>query len=295
MKHALIFTALLATALTTACSNATDETQAIAEATPKITAQAASVKLYALECGRINMLDLGLFASNGAFDGQTNEATSSCYLIRHPQGDLLWDTGMPDALNAIEGGMTNGPFHVSVPKTLSGQLTDLGLAPADIEYLSISHSHFDHVGNAGTYAASTLIVHEAELAHMFRDEAKADAQSFAAYSALENSQKITFTGEHDVFGDGTVTIIDTPGHTPGHTVLKLNLANAGNILLSGDLYHLNKSRDLRTVPVFNTDEAETLHSMDKFEALAKELNAKVIIQHSMADFDALPKPPEYID
>ncbi|PHR91396.1 MAG: MBL fold hydrolase [Robiginitomaculum sp.] len=253
------------------------------------------MKLYVLECGRINMLDLGIFASNGAFDGRTNEAVSSCYLIRHPKGDLLWDTGMPDALNAMKDGLTNGPFHVSVPHTLSGQLADIGISATDLDYLSISHSHFDHAGNAGTYASATFIVSEAELAHMFRDEARADAQSFAAYSALETSKKITFNGEHDVFGDGSVMIIETPGHTPGHTILKLELAHTGTVLLSGDLYHLNESRELRTVPVFNTDEPETLRSMDVFEALAEETNAKVIIQHSAQDFEALPKPPEYMD
>ncbi|PHR57725.1 MAG: MBL fold hydrolase [Robiginitomaculum sp.] len=253
------------------------------------------MKLYALECGYVNMLDLGLFASNGAFDGRTNNAISSCYLIRHPNGDLLWDTGLPDALHAAKDGITNGPFHLSVPNTLSGQLESLGVSAQDIEYLSLSHTHFDHAGNAGQYAASTFIVHESELAHMFRDEARADAQQFPAYSALEKSEKITFTDNHDVFGDGTVEILSMPGHTPGHTVLKLELANAGTILLTGDLYHLYESRTLRTVPVFNTDEPETLRSMDAFEALAKETNARVIIQHSVKDFEALPKAPRYLD
>lgn len=285
MKNALLCTALFLTA----CSKPapTENT------TPEVKAETA--KLYALECGRIDMLDLSIFASNGAFDGQTNKAVSSCYLIRHPKGDLLWDTGLPDALNAVPDGVTNGAFHISVPNTLSGQLTALGVTNESLDFLSISHSHFDHSGNAGTYAAATFIVNEAELAHMFRDEARADAQTFPAFSALEASEKITFAGEHDVFGDGSVTIIDTSGHTPGHTVLKLELTNTGTVLLSGDLYHLNRSRELRTVPVFNTDEAETLRSMDKFEALAKETNARVIIQHSAQDFEALPKPPEYLD
>lgn len=256
---------------------------------------AASVKMYALECGRIEMLDLGLFDKGGAYDGRTNSAVSSCYLIRHAKGDLLWDTGLPDALNQMKDGLTNGPFHVSVPTTLSKQLLDLGLAPTDIDYLSLSHSHFDHAGNGGQYASATFIVQENEHAHMFRDDARKDQQSFPAYSALENAKTVKFTGSHDVFGDGTVMIIDTPGHTPGHTVLQLELENAGTVLLSGDLYHLHEAREKRTIPVFNTDPEQTLKSMDKFEALAKEKNARVIIQHSAGDFDALPKPPEYLD
>ncbi len=285
MKNALICTALFLAA----CSKPAPTDHATPET------KAETIKLYALECGRIDMLDLGIFASNGAYDGQTYKAVSSCYLIRHPKGDLLWDTGLPDALNAVDGGVTNGPFHIAVPHTLLGQLADLGVTPDNLDYLSLSHSHFDHAGNGGMYAKATLIVNEAEIAHMFRDEARKDMQTFPAYSALEASEKITFSGEHDVFGDGSVTIIDTSGHTPGHTVLRLELANTGTVLLTGDLYHLNKARELRTVPVFNTDEAETLRSMDKFEALAKETNAKVIIQHSTQDFEALPKPPEYLD
>ena len=287
MKRALLMTGLFLAA----CNNA--PTSENIEA--KTESKAISVKLYALECGRIDMLDLSLFDKGGAYEGRTNKAVDSCYLIRHPKGDLLWDTGLPDALNAVEGGVTNGPFHIEVPRTLSSQLETLGLAPEDIEYLSLSHSHFDHVGNAGTYASSTLLANEAEYAHMFRDEARKDEQSFAAYSALEEAEVIKFTGNYDVFGDGSVTIVDMPGHTPGHTVLKVDLVKSGTILLTGDLYHLHESREKRTIPVFNTDAEETLRSMDKFEALAKKTNARVIIQHSAKDFESLPPLPKYLD
>ncbi len=216
MKH-IIFASCL---LFAACNNApTNE-----DAAPQVQTDIASVKLYALECGRIDMLDLSLFDKGGAYAGRTNKATSSCYLVRHPKGDLLWDTGLPDALNAIPGGVTNGPFHIEVPTTLESQLTALGVAATDIEYLSVSHSHFDHMGNAGAYASATFLVNEAEHTHLFRDEARNDAETFPAYSALEQAKTVKFTGEYDVFGDATVTIMDMPGHTPGHTVLKLELA-----------------------------------------------------------------------
>jgi len=263
--------------------------------TPELMEKAETVKLYALECGRIDMLDLGLFDKGGAYDGRTNKAVSSCYLIRHAKGDLLWNTGLPDALNAVKDGVTNGAFHIAVPNTLESGLAAIGVTPETLDYLSVSHSHFDHVGNAGQYAAATFIVSEAERAHMFRDDAKAAKEQFPAYSALEVATTVQFSGSHDVFGDGSVTIIEMPGHTPGHTVLRVDLANAGTVLLTGDLYHLNEAREKRTIPVFNTDADQTLKSMDAFEALAKQTNAKVIIQHSSQDFDPLPKPPEYLD
>ena len=279
-----------------ACNNAATDNAKVNGETPSGAQEGTvSVKLYALECGRVDMLDLSIFDKGGAYDGRTNKAVSSCYLIRHPKGDLLWDTGLPDALNAMPDGVSNGPFHLEVPTTLKSQLDASGVAASDIEYLSVSHSHFDHMGNAGAYASATFLVNEAEHAHLFRDEARANAETFPAYSALETAKTVKFTGEYDVFGDARVIIMDTPGHTPGHTILKLELAKTGTVLLSGDLYHLNESREIRAVPVFNTDADETLRSMDKFEALAALTNAKVIIQHSIQDFEALPKPPLYLD
>ncbi len=291
MKH-IIFASCL---LFSACNNAPTNEVAAPKDTSKPAVMKASVKVYALECGRIDMLDLSIFDKGGAYAGRTNKAVNSCYLVRHPKGDLLWDTGLPDALNAMPDGFTNGAFHLTVPTTLKSQLDDLGVAATDIEYLSLSHSHFDHVGNAGAYASATFLVNEAEHAHLFRDEARKNAETFPAYSALETSTTVKFTGEYDVFKDGSVTIIDTPGHTPGHTVLKLELAKTGTVLLSGDLYHLNESREIRAIPVFNTDAEETLRSMDKFETLARETSARVIIQHSAQDFANLPKPPLYLD
>lgn len=254
-----------------------------------------ALKLYALNCGVVEMLDLSIFDVGGAYDGMQNSAVVTCYLLRHPKGDLLWDTGLPDALHDIEGGVTSGAFHLQMPKTLKSQLAELGLQLSDIDYLSLSHSHFDHTGNAGEYASATFIVHEAERAHMFRDEARADAQSFASYAALESSNTITYTDEYDVFGDGSARIIAMPGHTPGHSVLLATLQNSGALLLTGDLYHLTQARKKRTVPVFNTDIEETRRSMDRFEALAVEKDARVIIQHEADDFADLPKPPAYLD
>ena len=253
------------------------------------------VKLYTLDCGRIEMLDLDLFADNGAFKGRKNSAADACYLIRHPKGDLLWDTGLPEALNAEKDGITNGPFHLKRPKTLKGQLADIGIKPEDIEYVSISHSHFDHAANLNDYAASTWIVHQKEYELMFSDAARSNTQSFAAYDKLEGADKVMFNTAHDVFGDGSVEIIPMVGHTPGHSVLKLELAKAGTVLLTGDLYHLKESRELKTVPRFNTNADDTRASFEKFEALAKATNARVVIQHVVADFDAMPQIPEYLD
>lgn len=255
----------------------------------------ASVRLYVMECGAIDVLDLGVFDRGGAYAGQQKSFVDTCYLIRHAKGDLVWDAGLPDALAETPGGVVDGPFRVSVPKTLASQLAELDLAPADIEYFSASHSHFDHVGNANLFAGSTFIVQKAERAHMFRPEARADTATFAAYSALETAKTLEIDGDHDVFGDGSATIVSLPGHTPGHSSLLVKLENSGPFLLSGDLYHFTEARERRTIPTFNTDAEETLRSMDKFEALASETGAWVMLQHEPADYAKVKHSPEYLD
>ncbi len=278
-----------------ACSkpavDAPAESEKAAPAEPKVDA----LRLYVLDCGHIDISDLSVFDRGGAYDGRSDSFVDACFLIRHPSGDLLWDAGLPDALNAAPDGVTSPPFTLKVPKTLTGQLERIGVPPDYVEYFSISHSHFDHVGNANLFKNSTFIVNEKERDHMFRAEARANAQDFANYADLEAAKKISFTDSYDVFGDKSVIVISMPGHTPGHSVLFIDLEHSGPILLSGDLYHLTEAREKKTIPVFNTDADETLASMQKFEDLATAGGARVIIQHEDADFNNLPRAPAYLD
>ncbi len=255
----------------------------------------AAMKLYVFDCGQMEMADLGPFDRGGAYNGRPGSGLVTCYLIRHPDGDFLWDAGLPDAIAENPEGVAEGGFKITVPKTLASQLAEIGVKPADIEFFSISHSHFDHVGNGNLFAGSTFIVQKAERAHMFRDAARADARSFAAYDKLETAKMREIEGDHDVFGDGKVMIVSTPGHTPGHSSLLIRLENYGPFLLTGDLYHFTEAREKRTIPVFNTDPEETLRSMDKFESLASETGAWVMIQHEASDYAKVKHSPEYLD
>ncbi len=278
-----------------ACSKAPVEAPAAEKATPT-EPKVEALRLYVLDCGHIDVSDMGVFDRGGAYNGQPRSMVDSCYLVRHPAGDLLWDAGLPDAIHdAPDGAVVSEPFKLMVPKTLKGQLERIGVPPEFVEFFSISHSHFDHVGNANLFKGSTFIVNEKERDHMFKAEARADAQEFGAYSDLEAAKKTTFTDSYDVFGDGKVIIVSMPGHTPGHSVLLVNLEHSGPILLTGDLYHLTPARENRTVPTFNTSVEDTLASMDKFEELAKASGARVVIQHELTDFDNLPRAPAYLD
>jgi N-acyl homoserine lactone hydrolase len=248
-----------------------------------------------MDCGRATFGDVGMFADDHSVDGQSRELVVPCYLIRHPNGDLIWDTGFSEAIAAMPNGRMEIPqmgAAVVMPVTLSAQLAQLNLTPADIEYVSFSHQHGDHTGNGNLFAASNWIVDADERAYMFSEEARG-GQAFSGYAQLEQAQTTLIEGDadHDVFGDGSVTIIQTPGHTPGHTVLLVRLPNAGQILLTGDMYHLAESRERRLVPTFNTDRAQTLASQEKLETIATETNARVIRQHVSEDFTSLPTFP----
>jgi N-acyl homoserine lactone hydrolase len=247
------------------------------------------VALYAIDCGRMSLPDADAFADDGAYKGVAKNLVVPCYLVRHPKGDLVWDTGLPEAM----ADAPTKPAGMSMSRKLSDQLKDLSLTPADIEFIAVSHSHFDHIGNGGLFAGSTWIVDADERAHAFRPAARAGAQQFGAYSALENAKTALIEGDasYDVFGDKSVTIIQTPGHTPGHTVLLVRL-KSGPVLLTGDMWHIADSRPNRRVPRFNSNRDQTLKSMDLVEKTAADTKARVILQHVPEDFDSLPKFPQ---
>lgn len=246
-----------------------------------------SVELYAMDCGRFDLPNADMFADDGAYKGVAKKMVVPCYLVRHPKGDLIWDTGLPaqEAQGADLGGKPGRP--------LPDQLKDLGLTPADIEYVSVSHSHFDHIGQAGLFAGGTWIVDPDEKAFAFSEASRKNAATFAGYSALENARTILIEQpSHDVFGDGSTVIYQTPGHTPGHTILLVRPKGAEPVLLTGDLWHIAESREHKRVPRFNVDRAKTLESYELTEKLAAETKARVVRQHVPEDFEMLPKFPE---
>jgi N-acyl homoserine lactone hydrolase len=244
------------------------------------------VRLHVLDGGLIRGYDATDLADDGAYDGRLIDLPAPCFLVRHPAGDLMWESG-------VSRTRTDLGLDIEFGLTLEAQLAELGTTPAEIRFVSLSHGHWDHSGSTWLFARSTWIVDPAERAAMFDDEMRT-TQAMDDYSALENAETILITGDHDVFGDGSVRIIQAPGHTPGHTVLLLRLADAGPILLSGDLWHLAESRAHRRVPPFNVDRAQTLDSMDKVEAIVRAAGARVVIQHESADLAALPAFPAFL-
>ncbi|HAO35581.1 MULTISPECIES: N-acyl homoserine lactonase family protein [unclassified Hyphomonas] len=286
MRLITITAAVSALALASACgSESPASTEATLESPPE-TQQEAALEVDVLDCGTIEVSDLDAFSSAGDYAGETDTFTDSCFLVRHPDGNLLWDLGLPGVL-AIAGPQTQQIFTVSLEQTITEQLADRGMSPDDVDYVSISHSHFDHIGQADQVAGSTWLVSQKELDAMFGEGAEIAQEQQALFSLFAPMEQKVFEDELDVFGDGSVVIFETPGHTPGHTSLQLMMPETGPVLLTGDLYHRAESRELKRVPRFNSDEAMTVSSMEAFEARADALGAKVIIQHEPADIDPL--------
>lgn len=250
----------------------------------KETPKKADVKLYALVGGSILVNKLELFSQDTTYTGQSKQFTDAYYVISHPKGNLMWDAGLPEQLvlpEPITPG--NGAFTVQRPDSLQNQLASIGFKISDFNYFAMSHSHFDHTGHANRMKDATWLVQENEYNMFAGDSAKVKDP---ALTALTKVQKLH--GDHDVFGDGTVVIKSMPGHTIGHQVLYVEVAGLENpVLLTGDLYHFEENRATKGVPSFNYDVKQTLESMDKFEAFAKEKNAEVIIQHSPIAFARL--------
>ena len=248
-------------------------------------------RMYVFDCATLKDRDPATYGLKREQVGSV-DMSDPCFLVVHPKGTLLWETGLNDAIyDRPEGG---GAKHDNIDKSLRSQLAAIGYGPADITYLAMSHAHGDHTGNGSDYAGSTWIVQKAELDFMFRDDIAATTSARPdQYIKLKDSKKIVIDGDYDVFGDGTATLISTPGHTPGHQCLLIRLPKTGPVLLSGDLYHFPGEREFHSVPQGNN--AENVASRAKIEALIKTTGAQLWIQHDLIGNRKLKKSPEYYE
>ncbi|HEX9931757.1 MAG TPA: N-acyl homoserine lactonase family protein [Allosphingosinicella sp.] len=250
----------------------------------------APLSLWRLDCGEFVINQYGAFFSDTfQYPPGPKNIVGSCYLIRHGQRYMLWDTGLTDAL--VGRPFSNAAQTLRLNRSLVDQLRELGVRPEQIEYIGISHWHFDHVGQAPRFPGATLLIGRGD-ADALRATPPPDQDSATALAHwLTGPGKLEATvRDRDVFGDGRVVMLTTPGHTPGHNALLVRLAS-GPVLLTGDLYHFTEQVRNRGVPPFNHNRADTLASMDRFDRIARNLGARVIIQHEAADVAKLPAFP----
>jgi N-acyl homoserine lactone hydrolase len=253
-------------------------------------------RMYVIPCGENHTKDLSRWTP-GINVNQPAVFADHCYLVKHGNDWMLWDSGNPDRLAALPNGLTNpaGTITAFMRKPLAESLKEIGVAPSQIKYFAMSHSHGDHSGNANLFGGSTVFMQQPEFDAVFGKEPQKFGFLPANFEALKGAKIVKLNGDHDVFGDGSVVIKSTPGHTPGHQSLLVRLPKTGPVLLTGDLVHLQYSWDNRVVPSFNYNVEQSLASIDAMKEVVAKTKAKVWVNHDMGQSVAIPKAPAYVE
>jgi glyoxylase-like metal-dependent hydrolase (beta-lactamase superfamily II) len=252
----------------------------------------SDVRLYVLDCGTIISHEPERFGLTRQ-DVPDPDFSDPCFLVVHPKGILLFDTGLPDAhvgRPIYEDKM--GYEGILKTVTLKGQLANIGVTAPMITYLTISHSHWDHVGNANDYAGSTWLVRKAEYDVMFGPNANAKAKTW--YDKLAQAKTQYIDGDYDVFGDGKVVLLSTPGHTPGHQSLYVKLAHTGGVVVTGDLYHYTAERTKGLMPP-REQSLETPASRKKVEEFLIRTHSQLFMGHAIDWYQNAIKAPGWYD
>jgi glyoxylase-like metal-dependent hydrolase (beta-lactamase superfamily II) len=248
------------------------------------------VELWRLDCGELWEGNLDEFSDTHAYVGQSKRLVVSCYLIRHGESYMLWDTGLAKS-DLGKPLVRNTTESEALSISIVDQLAKVGVRPQQVSLIGISHYHFDHTGQAADFPQAKLLMGKADLALLRQPARAARAKPLAPWigggAPVEEVE-----GDKDVFGDGSVVMLDLPGHTPGHHGLLVKLDGVGTVLLSGDVAHFRENLESNGVPIFNADRADSLASLDRFRTLGRNLHATVVIQHDERDVPKLPAFPK---
>jgi N-acyl homoserine lactone hydrolase len=258
--------------------------------------RSASVeRMYVIDCGENRTNDVSRWTP-GVNVGTPAAFSNHCYLIRHAKGLMLWDSGNPDRLAAMPNGLTNpqGTITAFMRKPLAESLREIGVAPADIQHFAMSHGHGDHSGNANLFHASTIYMQVPEYEAVFGQEPQKFGFLPANFERLREAKIVKLSGDHDVFGDGSVLIKAAPGHTPGHQVLVVRLPKTGPVMLSGDMVHLRYSWENRVVPSFNFDVEQSRRTIDAMKDYTARTGTQLWINHDMGESASIPKSPRFV-
>ena len=250
------------------------------------TQSAPELSLTRFDCGKTTTVaDVGRFSDVAAFKGLSIQLTFSCYLIKHGNDYLVWDTGNPPATGS-------SPAPTAPGLSLVEQLAQLHLKPEQITFVGVSHYHGDHVGQVASFPQATLLIGKGDWDALNNPAPNPGVNPANFAHWVSGGGKVEpLIGDKDVFGDGSVIVLSTPGHTPGHHSLLVKLAQTGAVLITGDAVHFHENYDTGGVPWFNFDRAQSLASIDRLKKIAANTKATVIIQHDARDVDKLPAFP----
>ena len=244
-------------------------------------------RMYVLDCGRLIAKDQSRWTP-GINVGQPRELSNNCYLLQHERGTFLWETGIPDSVAGQDDGVTspNGAVVWFRDRTLIGQLESLGVEPDDVTYVAVSHTHGDHIGNARAFTKSKMLLQKLE----YEFAMTTTPRPFHDEQPIE-----LLSGDHDVFGDGSVIVLSTPGHTPGHQSLLVRLPKTGPLVLTGDLVHFQYMWDQKIVPPFNFNAEQSRLSLNRVASLLAEHRAQLWIGHDKDLTSRIDRAPKFYE
>jgi N-acyl homoserine lactone hydrolase len=223
------------------------------------------------------------FSDTYAFPGLSVQFVFSCYIIKHGDEYLLWDTGHAMTMPKV------GP-----KVSLVDQLAKGNIKPDDIKYVGISHYHADHTGQIDSFPKATLLIGAKEW-EAITSPKPAPGVNFKPFEGwIKGDNKVEPQPlDKDVFGDGSVIMLRTPGHTPGHSSLLVKLSQMGPVIITGDAVHFRENLDSDGVPAFNYDRAQTVASIERLKKIATNLKGSIVIQHDARDVDKLAAFPAF--
>jgi glyoxylase-like metal-dependent hydrolase (beta-lactamase superfamily II) len=257
--------------------------------------QAGVQGLYAFYCGEAHIPDISPW-SPGFNVGKPMDFSDNCYLIRHGDDWMLWDSGFADALVKTPDGVLGARnMRAMRTRTLASQLAEAGVSPPQVRIIAFSHTHSDHVGNSNLFPTATLYIQQAEYDAAFGPEPAKYGFVPTTYATLRDNPVVKLQGDYDVFGDGSVKIISTPGHTPGHQSLLVRLPKTGPVVLSGDIAHFEENFVNRRAPAFNYDVEQSRRSMDKVDAILKAEHAQLWINHDAKQNAGIAHAPAFVE
>jgi N-acyl homoserine lactone hydrolase len=248
-------------------------------------AQAADLSIARLDCGTSPppVVVNERFSDTYAFPGLKLTFVFSCYLIKHGDDYLLWDTGHAMTMP-----------NVAPKVSLVDQLAKINITPDQIKYVGISHYHADHTGQIASFPKATLLIGAKEWDAISAPKPAEGVNYKPFESWIKGDSKVEPQPiDKDVFGDGTVIMLRTPGHTAGHSSLLVKLSQMGPVILTGDAVHFRENLDTDGVPAFNFDRAQTVASIERLKKIAANLKATIIIQHDARDVEKLPPTPAF--
>jgi N-acyl homoserine lactone hydrolase len=253
----------------------------------------APLRLFAFHCGG-DRSDLAIFDPFDPDVGTKVYAPYFFYLVQHPEGNVLFDTGVHPAMRTdphsrLGEAADSFAVEMSSEDDVVSQLAKLALTPADVEHVVQSHLHFDHAGGLEFFPHATVYVQRRELQFAYWPAVyqrgiyiRADFDHPLRWNELD--------GEHDVFGDGAVTIVPTPGHTPGHQSLLVRLGGQSVLLMADSTYLLAKMRQ-RLLPAVVWSPDAMVASWARIEELERRHGAQLVCTHDLDFRGRVPLAP----